>query len=215
MWSNMFSGPKFTFWQKLVWWFDVRKLLLVTLHWRHNDHDSVSNHQPHGCLLNRIQTQIIVNIKAPRHWSFCGEFTGTGEFPAQRANYAENVSTWWRHHGWWLFIPIFDIFWERKNHQRCFVVITKPELMLINMFSPKFAPDLMTWTWVIAQEFQNQRPHLMVHYAHIQWGRTSMMELVWDLRTINVFATCENDPRKNAVLLVLTKIFNVRSWKTH
>ena len=26
----------------------------LTLHWRHNDHDGVSNHQPHGCLLNRI-----------------------------------------------------------------------------------------------------------------------------------------------------------------
>ena len=32
------------------------------------------------------------NIKAPRHWPLCGEFTGTGEFPAQRASYAENVS---------------------------------------------------------------------------------------------------------------------------
>ena len=26
----------------------------LTLHWRHNDHDGVSNHQPHGCLLNRL-----------------------------------------------------------------------------------------------------------------------------------------------------------------
>ena len=25
-----------------------------SLQWRHNDHDSVSNHQPHGCLLNRL-----------------------------------------------------------------------------------------------------------------------------------------------------------------
>ena len=25
-----------------------------TLRWRHNDHDEVSNHQPHGCLLNRL-----------------------------------------------------------------------------------------------------------------------------------------------------------------
>ena len=25
-----------------------------TLHWCHNDHEGVSNHQPHGCLLNRI-----------------------------------------------------------------------------------------------------------------------------------------------------------------
>ena len=28
--------------------------LAITLPWRHNDHDSVSNHQPHGCLLNRL-----------------------------------------------------------------------------------------------------------------------------------------------------------------
>ena len=27
---------------------------LNPLHWRHNDHDGVSNHQPHGCLLNRL-----------------------------------------------------------------------------------------------------------------------------------------------------------------
>ena len=27
---------------------------LVSLRWRHNEHDSVSNHQPHGCLLNRL-----------------------------------------------------------------------------------------------------------------------------------------------------------------
>ena len=26
----------------------------LSLHWRHNDHDDVSNHQPHGCLLNRL-----------------------------------------------------------------------------------------------------------------------------------------------------------------
>ena len=25
-----------------------------SLHWRHTDHDGVSNHQPHGCLLNRL-----------------------------------------------------------------------------------------------------------------------------------------------------------------
>ena len=27
---------------------------LATLRWRHNDHDGVSNHQPRGCLLNRL-----------------------------------------------------------------------------------------------------------------------------------------------------------------
>ena len=29
-----------------------------------------------------------------------GNSPGTGEFPAQRASYAENVSIWWRHHAY-------------------------------------------------------------------------------------------------------------------
>ena len=45
-----------------------------------------------------IQAQIKENIKAPHHWPLCGEFTGTGEFSAQRASNVENVSIWWRHH---------------------------------------------------------------------------------------------------------------------
>ena len=56
-----------------------------------------------------IQTQIKESIKAPRHWPLCGEFTGTGEFPAQRASYAENVSIWWRHHVIRLIISRYKI----------------------------------------------------------------------------------------------------------
>ena len=54
-----------------------------TLQWRRNDHNGVSNHQPRGCLLNRlyIQTQIKENIKAPRHWPLCAEFTGDRWIP--------------------------------------------------------------------------------------------------------------------------------------
>ena len=36
-----------------------------------------------------IQLQIKENIKAPRHWPLYGEF------PAQMASNAENVSIWW------------------------------------------------------------------------------------------------------------------------
>ena len=36
--------------------------------------------------------------QATRHWPLWGEFTGDGEFPAQRASNAENVLIWWRHH---------------------------------------------------------------------------------------------------------------------
>ena len=41
------------------------------------------------CLLNPFfQAQIKENIKAPRHWPLCGEFTGE-EFSAQMASNAE------------------------------------------------------------------------------------------------------------------------------
>ena len=38
------------------------------------------------------------NIKAPRHWHLWGNSPGIGEFPAQMAINAENVSPWWRYH---------------------------------------------------------------------------------------------------------------------
>ena len=41
----------------------------LSLQWRHNERDGVSNHQPRHCLLNRL-FRIKENIKAPRHWSF-------------------------------------------------------------------------------------------------------------------------------------------------
>ena len=46
-----------------------------------------------------VQAKIKENIKAPRHWPLCGEFTGDRWIPRKRASNAENVSIWWRHHG--------------------------------------------------------------------------------------------------------------------
>ena len=72
-----------------------------TLRWRHNDHAGVSNHQPHGCLLNRLFRRKSKKTSKLRVTGLCaGNSPGTGEFPAQMASYAENVSTWWRHHDW-------------------------------------------------------------------------------------------------------------------
>ena len=74
------------------------------LRWRHNDHAGVSYHQPHGCLLNRLFRRKSKKTSKLRVTGLCaGNSPGTGEFPAQMASYAENVSIWWRHHalcGW-------------------------------------------------------------------------------------------------------------------
>ena len=58
-----------------------------------------SNHQPSDYLLNRFfKAQMEENIKAPRHWPLGGNSPVTGEFPAQKASNAENVSIWLCHH---------------------------------------------------------------------------------------------------------------------
>ena len=67
----------------------------MTLHWRHDERDAVSNHQPHDCLPNVYSgPDEKENIKAPRHWPLCGDRW----IPRTMASNAENVSIWWRHH---------------------------------------------------------------------------------------------------------------------
>ena len=72
---------------------------LRTLLWRHNGQGGVSNHQPHDCLLNRLFGCRSKKTSKLRVTGLCvGNSPGTGEFPAQMASNAENVSIWWRHH---------------------------------------------------------------------------------------------------------------------
>ena len=87
------------------------RLWPFSLRWRHNDHAGVWNHQPHGCLLNRLFRRKSKKTSKLRVTGLCaGNSPGTGEFPAQMASYAENVSIWWRHHvlTWFNFNPSMD-----------------------------------------------------------------------------------------------------------
>ena len=72
------SLPYDLFWYIGTWHLEGSQCIPANiLQGRHNDIDGVSNHQPHERLLNRLfKTQIKENIKVPRHWPLCGEFTG-------------------------------------------------------------------------------------------------------------------------------------------
>ena len=66
-----------------------------SLQWRHNELDGVSNHQPYDCLINRLFRR----GSKLRVTSLCeGNSPVTGEFLAQSASNAQNVSISWRHH---------------------------------------------------------------------------------------------------------------------
>ena len=76
----------------------MKTVARVSLQWRHNDHDVVSSHQPHGCLLNRSFRRRSKKTSKLRVTGLCGvNSPETGEFPAQMASNAENVSIRWRH----------------------------------------------------------------------------------------------------------------------
>ena len=89
--------------------------------WRHNGHDGVWNHQPHDCLLS---CSFRIRLKKTSKLHVTGLCAGnspvTGEFPAQMASNAKNVSIWWRHHastwhmkfqtslGWYQVIAVYS-----------------------------------------------------------------------------------------------------------
>ena len=78
---------------------EISQLGTIALLWRHNEHEGVSNHQPHDGLFNRLFKAHIKWISKLRVTGLCAENSPiTGEFPAQRASNAENASIWLRHH---------------------------------------------------------------------------------------------------------------------
>ena len=69
------------------------------LQWHNNERVSVSNHQPHNCLLNRLFGRRSKKTSKFHVTGLCaGNSLGIGEFPTQMASNAENVSIWWHHH---------------------------------------------------------------------------------------------------------------------
>ena len=80
-------------------WHHESEKAIISLHWRHNECDSVSNHQPHDCLPNRLFRRSSKKTSQLRVTGLCvGNSPRTGEFPTQMASNAENVSIGWRHH---------------------------------------------------------------------------------------------------------------------
>ena len=95
-------------------------ILVISLQWRHNGRDSVSNHQPHDCLLFRLFKRRSKKTSKLRATGLCaGNSPLTGEYSAQMARNAENVSIWWRNHAvqpltmvsskWCLYVSVYGL----------------------------------------------------------------------------------------------------------
>ena len=94
---------------------------ILTLQWRHNESDGISKHPPHDCLLRRFfrcRSKITSKFRVT---GLCeGNSPMTGEFPAQMASNAENVSIWWCHHDicvLWLWFIVLPVMYNPKISQ--------------------------------------------------------------------------------------------------
>ena len=125
-----------------------------TLRWRHNGLDSISNHQPHDCLLNLLSRRRSKKTSKRCVTSLCaGNSPGTGELPAQMASNAENVSICWCHHecllynSHWNLNKMADIL--QTTFYKC-ILLTENFYILIKI-SLNFVPNcpgksaLMNW----------------------------------------------------------------------
>ena len=89
-----------------------------SLQWRHNERDSVSNHQPYDCLFNCLFRRRSKKTSKLRATGLCmGNSPVTSEFPTQRASNAENISIWWRHHVHWLAMVYSSTVLIQRNPQ--------------------------------------------------------------------------------------------------
>ena len=89
----------------------------ISLQWRHSGLNSVSKHQPHHYLPSRLLGRRTKKTSKLRVTGLCaGNSPVPGEFPAQMASYAENVSIWWRDH-------VLRFSWKSTSNVRDSVIL--------------------------------------------------------------------------------------------
>ena len=89
---------------------------VCTLQWRHNERHWVSNHRHFDCILIACSG---ADQRIHQHSALLAFVTG--EFPAQKASNAENVSIWWRHQAQleWRKFYVFCISGKRMPNSGC------------------------------------------------------------------------------------------------
>ena len=104
--------------QRWVWhiWVVISHLHVgKTLQLRHKERNGVSNHLRLVCLLNcwsrrRSNKTSKLRVTGLR----AGNSPVTGEFPAQKTSNAEDVSVWWRHHEYNVFVYDCHAVYDRE-----------------------------------------------------------------------------------------------------
>ena len=167
----------------------------LSLQWRHNGRDGISNHQPHHCLLNHLFRHRSKKTSKLRITGLCvGNSPVTGEFPTQMASNAENVSIWWCLHvftektqPYWYGDPIINHRWL-SDHLRFIkgILIPIKKLFSVNRdmiqlrydFFPlkeiyRMIPSAMNC--LVDTSFNNDKYSLLMHCIKIKSHAKSLL----------------------------------------
>ena len=108
------------------------KYIIVVSQWRNNGRHGVSNHQPHDCLLKRLFRR-----RSKKTSMLCSAVNSPPPHThTQRANNAENVSIWWRHHVISWFMLSFNQYaswlyaWKCRDGHEIAMVVENDILMV-------------------------------------------------------------------------------------
>ena len=144
----------------IAWDYDFH----ITFQWRHNERDGVSNHQPHGCLFNHLfKHRWKKTSKLPVTGLCTGNSPVTGEFPAQKASNAENVSSWiflcggGLHHLIELDLANLCVFSQHswRLHSYCKFSITGSDNGLSSVWHQAIIWTILTFVnWTLLNKFQ-------------------------------------------------------------
>ena len=139
---------------------DESKLSLSLLR-RHNGQDSVSNHQPHHCLLSRLFGHRAKKTSKLRVTGLCAANSPrTDEFPAQMASNAKNVSIWWRHRG--IYVCRYIISHSTVIINNCIVSDTFNAVIITKYPLKHLVVWCKTITWVNKNHAYTRRAKLVL-----------------------------------------------------
>ena len=157
----------------------------MTLQWRHSGRDGVSNHQLHDCLINRLFRRRSKKSSKLRATCLCaGNSPVPGEFPAQMASHAENVSIWWRHHDH-----------DMKTHSGLYVFFVVSQNKLLNK-QLSCVIDALTLMWRLSTGYIKKMPpcypcfNLLILWIYREWFR-----LIYEIeyrRPLDIIEACKN-----------------------
>ena len=137
---------------------------LSTLQWRHNGCDSISNHQPHHCLLNRLFRGRSKKTSKLRVTGLCaGNSLETGEFTAQMASNVEKVSIWWHHYAS-IGIPIIKIRWSWNS----FIFIMGIPILIIWYLYIEIIWNHQNWDGTLVTMGYSKSPVIKFHWKYMK-----------------------------------------------